>query len=60
LVILSILIMLLGIYIFMFLFGDYAFQIAGSAERSSMPLIVFLLFSISINLFYILKFLAQK
>nr|MBA4405208.1 hypothetical protein [Nanoarchaeum sp.] len=60
LVILSILIMLLGIYIFMFLFGDYAFQIVGSAERSSMPLIVFLLFSISINLFYILKFLAQK
>jgi len=60
LVFLCIAIMLLGIYIFMFIFGDYAFKIVDSAERSTMPLIPFLLFSIFVNIYYVFKFLTHK
>jgi len=45
--------MLLGLYLFMFSFGDLAFEIVGSAERSTMPLIPITLFSIFINIHFI-------
>lgn len=60
LVLLSVAIMLLGLYLFMFLFGDIAYEIIGSAERSTMPLIPFILFSIFTNIFFIIKFLTSN
>jgi len=55
LVLLSLLIMLLGLYMFMFTYGDYALEIIDSAERSTMPIILFILFSIFTNLYYLVK-----
>jgi len=45
--------MLLGLYLFIFSFGDLAFEIVGSAERSTMPLVPITLFSIFINIHFI-------
>ena len=45
--------MLLGLYLFMFSFGDLAFEIVGSAERSTMPLLPITLFSIFTNIHFI-------
>jgi hypothetical protein len=60
LVLLSVLIMLLGLYVFVFNFGNQAYDIADSATRSTMPLLLFLLLSIILNLLYLYKFMVSE
>jgi len=55
LVVLGILIMLFGLYGFMTSYGSYTSEIVASAERSTMPIILFILFSIFTNLYYLVK-----
>jgi len=53
LVILFLALMLLGLYLFMFSFGDYAFEIVDSAKRSTKPLVPIILFSVFANIYFV-------